>query len=273
MLYHNPSLSSVDFGLFRTPGAGLGNLLFPILRAAIGREMRGGALVYPTFAQFKWGPLLRGERDKRFYTNVARGRTAGEWGDWLRSRLDGPSVGEREAAAATMADGVIQYTGLRDYFHDLAGHQSLVQRWYGGNMRGGPAGDDYDIAVHIRLGDFVADPTQTGDVNTRTSFDWYRGAIAEGAKRIGIANPRLLVFTDGSFDEVRDGLGIAGLRFDESVHAAAAIARMARAPLIVTSRSTFSMWGAFLGNRPAIWDSTFDYREYFPHRADLDISL
>lgn len=272
MLFHNPSLSAVDFGLFRTPGAGLGNLLFPILRAVIGREKRGGTLVYPTFAQLKWGPLLRGERDKRFYTNVARGRRLAEWGDWLRSRFDGPSVNEREAAP-DMANGVIQYTGLRDYFHDLASHQALVQRWYADNMRGAPVGDDYDIAVHIRLGDFVADPTQTGDVNTRTSFDWYRGAIAEGARRIGIANPRLLVFTDGSFDEVRDGLRMADLQFDESVHAAAAMERMSRASLIVTSRSTFSMWGAFLGNRPAIWDSNFDYREFFPERADLDISM
>ena len=273
MLYHNPSLSSLDFGLVRTPGPGLGNLLFPILRAVIGREARGGTFVYPTSAQFKWGPLLRGERDKRFYTNVARRRSGAEWRDWLRSRLGGPSVGERDPAAAAMTDGVIQYSGVRDYFHDLAGHRALVRSWYAGNMRGGPAGEDYDIAVHIRLGDFLADPDRTGDVNTRTSFDWYRRAIDEGAKRLGIANPRLLVFTDGSFDEVREGLGQGDLRFDESAQAAAAIATMAQARLMVTSRSTFSMWGAFLGDRPAIWDATFDYRKYFPHRADLDISL
>lgn len=273
MLYHYPSLSAVDFGLFRTPGAGLGNLLFPILRAVIGQEVRGGTFVYPTFAQFKWGPIIRRERDKRFYTNVARARRIGEWGDWLRSRFDAPVVGERDVAAATLTDGVIRYRGLRHYFHDLAPHAALVRRWYAENMRAAPADDAFDMAVHIRLGDFVADPARTGDVNTRTSFDWYRAAIAEGAKRLGVASPRLLVFTDGSFDEVRDGLGLPGLRFDESVHAAAAISRMAQAPLIVTSRSTFSMWGAFLGDRPAIWDSSFDYREFFPHRADLDISL
>ncbi|WP_260583163.1 hypothetical protein [Sphingopyxis sp. PET50] len=259
--------------MFRTPGAGLGNLLFPILRAVIGQQERGGTFVYPTFAQFKWGPLLRGERDKRFYTDVARARRGGEWGDWLRSRLQGPSVGEDEERAATLTDGVIRYSGLRDYFHDLAGHQPLVRQWYAANMRTGPAGEDYDIAVHIRLGDFVADPGQTGDVNTRTSFDWYRGAIEAGAKQLGLASPRLLIFTDGSFDEVREGLGAADLRFDESGQAAAAMARMARARLIVTSRSTFSMWGAFLGDAPAIWDGNFDYREFFPHRAGLDISL
>lgn len=259
--------------MFRTPGAGLGNLLFPTLRALIAQQARGGTFVYPTFAQFKIGPLLRGERDKRFYGDVARARRGDEWADWLRSRLDGPSVDERDERAAGLTEGVIQYKGLRDYFHDLAGHQPLVQRWYADNMRCGPAGDDFDIAVHIRLGDFVADPGQTGDVNTRTSFDWYREAIDVGTKQLGVANPRLLIFTDGSFDEVREGLGATDIAFDESEQAAAAMARMARAKLIVTSRSTFSMWGAFLGGCPAIWDKTFDYREYFPHRADLDTSL
>ena len=49
--YHLPLLSSPDVGLFRAPGPGLGNLLFPIARAVVGRETLGGRVVIPTMRQ------------------------------------------------------------------------------------------------------------------------------------------------------------------------------------------------------------------------------
>lgn len=266
MLYHYPLLSAHDFGLFRTPGPGLGNLLFPILRAVIGAQQLGGRAVYPTIPQFKLGTLLRNERDKRFYTDIARGRRAGEWADWAKARLARPVFDEAQAHAAT-DKGLIVYSGLKNYFHDLAGHDDLVRGWFTSNIRLPKAAlPDYDIAMHIRLGDFA----QGTGTNTRTPFDWYGRALEQGGQMLGLAAPRLLVFTDGDFGEVRKGLGRDDLEFDQSPHAGAALARMASAKLLIASRSTFSMWGAVLGGVPTIWNRDFDLAAFYPMRQGLD---
>jgi hypothetical protein len=45
---------------------------------------------------------------------------------------------------------------------------------------------------------------------------------------------------------------------------------MSRARIIVASRSSFAMWGAWLGQAPAIWDREFDIEPFFPLRPGLD---
>lgn len=274
MLFHAPRLSGYDFGLIRTPGPGLGNLLFPVLRAAIGVERMGGTFVYPTFAQLKFGPLLRRERDKRIYHDVARRRSGTEWAQWLRAKAATPRIDEALATSAgDMSSGCIEYRGLRRYFHDLAPHDALCRGWFDANMAQTHSAMPCDLAMHIRLGDFVADPQGTGDANTRTPADWYRRAYDLARERLGLDAPRVTIFTDGDFDEVRALLNLPSMHFDDSLNAAVAMRNLAAAPLIITSRSTFSMWGAFLGNRPAIWDASFAVEDYFPWRDGLDIRL
>lgn len=270
-LHHLPLLSEPDLGFVRVGGPGLGNLLFPIGRALIGRERWGGTLVYPTMRQFKLGPILRREADKRIYGRVLRARRPAEWRDWFAVRHM-TRVGED--AAPPDEPAVITYTGMRNHFHDLAGHRELIAGWLAANRYGGalPAGPGHDIAVHVRLGDFAAASTaSSGDPSIRLPLDWYRHALTEARGLAATASPRVLLFTDGDAGAVAAGLGHSGIEVDRSGDALTAMQHIAQARVLVGSRSTFSMWGTYLGGTAAVWDRSFDLATYFPARPGLDI--
>ncbi len=271
-LYHAPVLSKGDYGLVRLAGPGLGNLMFPIGRALVGRERLGGTLVYPTMRQLKIGPVIRGEPDKRIYGRVLRGRTAAEWRQWLVARWWLPRVSE-DARELPPGPAAIGYIGMRGYFHDLAGHRELIGRWLAANAYRGPDGSGtaapHDIAIHVRLGDFAATLPRSGDPGIRLHMDWYRSALSEARRLVSAAHPRVLLFTDGDAEAVRRTLEVDDV--DRSPNALAAIQRMAGCRVLVASRSTFSMWGTFLGDTAAVWDRRFDLGTYFPPRPGLDI--
>jgi hypothetical protein len=267
-LLHLPQLSPLDLGLFRSPGPGLGNLLFPIGRALIGAARHGGELVYPTMRQLKVGTYLRGERDKRTYGDVLRRRSAADWRQWLATRLS-PRIEEVDFDGSQR--GTVVYSGLRGYFHDLAGHEAEMSRWLAANLRDATDAVPCDIAVHVRLGDFSATDPAAGGNSIRQPLEWYRDAIVEARRLLGGTGHRIVVFTDGDPDDVVAGLGAGAVEVDPGVNALGAILRLSRGRARVGSRSTFSMWGAFLGGMPAVWDRRYEARtRTLPERGGLD---
>ncbi|MER9661611.1 hypothetical protein [Mesorhizobium sp. M0159] len=269
--WHLPVLSRWDVGVIRSPGPGLGNLLFPIARALIGQKVRGGVFVHPTLRQLKLGTFLRRERDTRTYGSVIRGRTGAEWRDWAHAQWY-PKVDEDDYRGEI---GVaVRYSGLKRYFHDLTGHSEIVSAWLEDTVRSvGVINDAYDIGLHIRLGDFAQSGSAPGGNNIRLPFDWYRAALAEARRLLGTATPRITLFTDGNVDFVNRELGIQDLTIDPSGNALTAMHNLSRARVVIASRSTFSMWAVYLGGMPAIWDEKFDLQRSFPERSGLDHRL
>lgn len=269
--WHLPVLSRWDLGVIRSPGPGLGNLLFPIARALIGQKVHGGAFVYPTLRQLKFGTFLRHERDTRTYGSVIRGRTGAEWRDWAQAQWC-PKVDEDAYRGET---GVtVRYSGLKRYFHDLAGHGEIVSTWLQNTVRSvGAMDDSYDIGLHIRLGDFTPSANDQGGNNIRLSFSWYREALEEARRLIGVAAPRITLFTDGDIGLVKRELAMPDIAVDLSSNALTAMHNLSRARVVVASRSTFSMWAVYLGGMPAIWDEKFDLHRGFPGRPGLDHRL
>ena len=266
---HLPRLSTCDLGLFRLFGPGLGNLLFPISRAVIGQNELGGKLVYPTMRQFKIGPILRWEKDFRTYGNILRPRTLNDWKLWLTAQVR-KKVSERCESPAS--HNVIYYEGLGRHFHDLSGKAELVGTWLRNErLQDEPLCGTYDIAIHVRLGDFTPNQAEENTHNVRQGFDWYRSALDFVRKQRSEQNIKVRLFTDGDPDDVERQLGLTGHAVDTSKSALTAILNMAQAKCIITSRSSFSMWGVFLGNARAIWDSRFDLQRTFPPRPGLDI--
>jgi hypothetical protein len=271
-LRHYPVLGGYDFGVIRSGGPGLGNLLFPIGRALIGCERYGGQLVYPTLRQFKVGPYLRREPDKRTYGRVLRARTAAEWGAWLLSRT--LSRVSEDKAGLHSGPAVVCYEGLRRYFHDLVGYRAMIGHWLditasSGCFQTAP----FDLAVHVRLGDFAVAAEPGGGPSYRLPIDWYSAAIAEARGLVATERRRMVLFTDGDVQSVLRELELPGIEVDTSQNALAAILRMARGRVLVASRSTFSMWGTFLGESAAVWDRRFDLETYFPRRPGLDVMI
>ena len=267
---HLPVLSRLDLGLVRSPGPGLGNLLFPIARALIGRERHGGAFIHPTMRQVKIGTLLRRERDPRFYGDVFRGRNAGEWRDWLACRF----ASRTPEADYQGGPGVVAYSGLGRYFHDLAGYREPVSDWIRDRaILNGPVEADYDIGIHVRQGDFTAAREGSSGHSMRQSFDWDRQAFAEARALSGTSHPKTFLFTDEDPARVASGLGIAGVGIDPSGNAITAILNLSRARIVIASRSTFSTWAIYLGDAVAIWDRDFDLAFQWAPRGKRDVFL
>ena len=272
-LYHMARLSSFDLGLLRSPGPGLGNLLLPIARAFGARRRHGGTLVYPTFRQLKIGTILRWERDFRTYGDLFRGRAGREWGDWIRAGMC-KKVPEDQLDMALARDRAmtVTYTGLGRQFHQIMDEAAPFAEWLDGTARyQGLIQDSYDIAVHIRLGDFFVDrPDGVKGSGYRQSYDWYRDAVALARDILGEANPRVMLFTDEDPNQVAGELGLDAVELDPGQNAVTAIRNLSKARLIVTSRSSFSMWGVFLGGAQAIWQQGYDLGDKMPVRDGLD---
>lgn len=268
-----PLLSAYDFGVIRSPGPGLGNLMFPIARALIGRQRYGGTFVAPTIRQFKLGPILRNEPDKRTYSDVFAHRTLSDWRNRFAARL-ARRVSEDDFTGAPAQGVAVTYSGLRNYFHDLAGSEALVGPWFKSKaQRRGTIDAPYDIAVHVRLGDFAVAQGATASGSVRQSFDWYKQAIALARQTLGGSRHRIVMFTDASKTELQPLVSGLDAEFDPGANALTSMLNMSEARIIVTSRSTFSMWAAYLGGAPAIWDAAFDLSQFFPERDGLDIRV
>jgi hypothetical protein len=218
--------------------------------------------------QIKIGTFLRGERDKRTYGDVLRCRSAEEWRCWLTARTRA-SISERDFDGSQRGM-TVQYSGLGSYFHDLTGHRELIANWLSLNVRGQIPPEPFDIGIHVRLGDFSAADPDAAVNNVRQPLEWYRVAFDEARHILGIPAPSVVLFTDSNAVEVERGIRVGPLVVDESENALLAISRLSRARLLIASRSTFSMWAAYLGGMPVIWDRRYDRSRSFPERPGLD---
>jgi hypothetical protein len=268
MPYHLPVLSKPDFGLVRAPGPGFGNLLFPIARAVIGQAEVGGDLVLPTMRQIKLGTFLRGERDKRTYGDLFRHRSVPELHRWGLAHLH-----RHFGSSHRSPDQLFVYEGMGRQFHDLGANASLVERFLIQRSRLPPPTARYNLAIHIRLGDFAPADTMAPGQNTRLPLDWYRAAYEAARRRLGNGRIRGVVFSDEDPVELIKQLALDGCTPEPVGNALTSILALARADILIASRSTFSLWGRFLGDVPTIWPQGFDLAKYAPIDPERDSFL
>lgn len=269
-MYHLPVLSRPDFGLIRMPGPGLGNLLFPIARALIGQQELGGTFVMPTLRQIKVGPILRRERDKRTYGDVFRHRDWREMRHWLNAHLarkvdeDSPLPFGRLTRC---------YKGLGRQFHDLSGHSAMVRRFLEQHSQMPVSSDRFDVAIHVRLGDFTAPVADAAHQNARIPLAWYSDAVALALETLGRKHVRGVLFTDEDPRRVIEELRLTGFLPEPRGNALTSILALGRTDILIGSRSSFSLWGRYLGAKAAIWPAGFDLAHCAPVEAGRDTFL
>lgn len=264
--YHYIELSRPDLGLIRAPGPGLGNLLFPISRALIGQHTYGGTLVLPTMRQIKIGPYLRWERDKRTYGNIFRHRSLPELGHWLRARTLSQVSDRRNSH-------IVTYSGLGQQFHDIAGRRDLVRSFLTDRSTRRVPKLSYDVAIHVRLGDFAQADRVAEQQNTRVPLDWYDEALDEARRLLGLPMPRIMVFSDEDPQKVIIDMAVRNAEPEPPGNALTSILSIAQARLLIASRSTFSLWGQYLGQIPAIWPQGFQLGLYKPVDDTRDLFI
>ncbi len=213
---------------------------------------------------FRVGPWLRRERDKRYYFSCFSNRQyVHGLTRWiiLHSAIHVPeeSALKHMVVNSDWRPFVIDFRGMDGFFSSfLLEHEYLFARLLETispsiRLQLDSVLNKPFVAVHIRRGDFQTIGQAIGN-------EWYLKALdvalADTAPPRGLKKEDLLirVFTDGDAESVR----FISLRPNVVVMPQAPaifdLLMMSRSlALVGTSRSTFSMWAAFLGQMPSYW--------------------
>lgn len=143
--------------------------------------------------------------------------------------------------------------GLGSYFEDILDSSSIVRSYLenqASRLLVKLKGFDFSncVAIHIRLGDYPE--------NVRTPIYWYVEQIKHMQEKD--CNYRFLLFSDGRDDELSDLLALPKVErvfFGSSI---ADIFAISKCCYLIGSDSTFSGWGAYLGQVPCIF-----YRKHY----------
>src|SRR5882724_3062220 len=254
------------FVLCKLPKTGLGNQLFPLMKAAVFAKLNELPLIVVGYHQFKIGPYLRGEKSKRRYKgyfNFQKNILA-EQGDhfflWRHrnfEKINEPSIeklSEDQKKGKQFIFSAIPHWS--DYFAGLRENRELAISLFWGliskpileklKTQSSPC-----IGVHIRMGDFRKlqkgeDFKKVGAV--RTPEEYFIGTINTIRKMNGEELP-VSVFTDGYRDELEKLFSLPGVKMVEGNEDIVDMLLLSKSKIIVTSAgSTFSYWAGFLSD-------------------------
>jgi hypothetical protein len=256
------------YALARIGRAGLGNGLFPWARAELFARRSGARMLAPYWMNFRIGPYLRREPDKRRYRNFFR--SAHHVRGFVRAYVT--ALGRR--TSETQSDDpplhgsaarpcVVEFHGLGDLFAPLVGeHVFIRDRLWEMTVPGlrvdAPADGPGFIAMHVRRGDLTRVGFSQDELLRRyaqyTPISWFVGMVGSVRRAPSLRDLPIVVFTDGTADELGGLLAIDGVRLAPRRPAIADLWQLTHARLLFASGySTFSMWASFLGGMPTIY--------------------
>ena len=239
------------FAYAELPRTGLGNMLFPWARASLFARAHHCPMLAPNWVKVnRIGPLIRFERDKRYYFGqfTNKGYIGGL--QKLFILLRHKSFSESEYSA--LSEGVCTFSGMGNYFKDISGAGDILlnELYRIANIR---VVDELMklpkrfIGVHIRRGDFVVGGLAIGG-------DYYIRAIEKAVDVIGDESVPILIFSDARKTELEYLMHIKGVEIMPSKSALHDLLALAKSDVLVgTNNSTFSGWAAFLGRMKSIW--------------------
>lgn len=243
-VYSYPALSERDYGWFRVGGPGLANCLFFAAKAYIYAKCNDAEFIEPTWPKFSIGPWLRRERDKRAYFNLF-----GRFGiRGLKKFLLISSIKYRW-------NQIVKFDSLGNYFGDINGHHELIEEYFSKIVHSDTIYYVNElelkdsVAVHVRLGDYLP--------HLRVDLKWYCGII----ENILSINPsqKIVIFSDGTDEELKPLLNVKNVKRAFYGNAFADMWAISKSKLVIASDSTFSAWGAFIGQKPVIFS-----KRHFP---------
>ena len=237
--YVYPKLSaSKDLLFYRFGGAGLANTLFTYARAIVYAEQHKCKIITPTWSKFSVGTYLRREKDKRSYRNLLT--TTGE------------ICGLRKLYYVLFRKCCV-VEGMGSYFEELLDYHNIVSSYIIAHIQQSIRQQvecfDFNnaVAVHIRLGDYPEEH--------RTPINWYKQKIKDMSSQ---GNYNFLVFSDGTDEELQELMQMPNVNRVFFGNAMADIYAISLCKFLIGSDSTFSGWGAFLGQVPCVF-----YRKHY----------
>lgn len=254
----------------RVGRAGLGNLLVPWARCEVFAANHNLPVLAPQWTQPKIGPILRGERDKRYYVGLFDHGTyvRGLKRLWLLARAD--KVAEQDADAVVASRParatVIVFSGLGDIMHmfaPLLEHRELIRRRLTAILSASVKArldafrQDFVIGAHVRRGDKPVLPF--GQVlaprETSRGFadQWFINCISNIRAVLGRPVP-VMIFSDARREQLSALLALENVSLAGENPSIMDIFLMSRSKVLIASgHSTFSKWASFLGQMPSLW--------------------
>lgn len=262
---------STSFVVCKLPKAGLGNQLFPLLKALVFAEINNLPVKIVGYHQFKIGPYLRREKSKRKYSGYFTFQRS-----FLAEQLDAFYIKRKEKIYRIVNEPVLkmieeserkkciylfdQIPHWANYFDGLREHRDQVIHLFW-NVLNKQVKQNLDqlaapgIGVHIRMGDFRKlkqgeDFSKVGAV--RTPEDYFIDIIKQLRAMHGNGLP-VSVFTDGYEHELKELLRLENITLIQGNSDIVDMLLLSRSKVVVTSAgSTFSYWSGFLSNAPII---------------------
>jgi hypothetical protein len=241
------------------PKAGLANMLIPWAECFIWCHDNGIMQIAPFWHKARIGPYLRRERDKRQYQNLFTAKEAVTGIKRLFLVLIAKKINSENFEISKDVKQISQTTLVcfsdMNHLERLIGRQQQVlseiyritrpELW----PKNLPV---KFIGIHIRLGDFPLKSEGSRQIYFRQPVQWYIGALKELKKSLKTDLP-VLVFSDGTDQELSGLLEIEHVSRSPYTEAISDLLAIAHSLVLITSRSSFSLFGAFLGQTPTIW--------------------
>lgn len=240
--------------VFRISGNGLANCLFVYAKAIILAEKYNAKIISPTWFNIALGPYLRCQSDKRHYLGLFNHDSEVSGLHKLHLLLFKHTCTNEEDLNNN--GGILEISGIYDFFEPLLGYSINVKTYLLKHLKRGLLNslNNFDfrecVAVHIRLGDFPE--------SRRIPIQWYVSMINKYGK-----GKRILIFSDGRDQEL---IKILELPNTQRVHFGGAIQdifAISNCQFLIGSDSSFSAWGAYLGQVPCCF-----YRLQFGNLLD-----
>lgn len=270
MKYIYPKFSKYELIGIRFGGAGLGNLLFMWARAIVAAKKNNCEVIWPTWPSIKIGPWLRHEKDKRFYGALFVSKTYRlckyrKYHKLLFNKkihikkydtINWKDVGDENIVVCdgfNLASGELQmnFKGIMEY-RDLV-CRNIIQNLGKKGKKALMFNADKNINVHVRLGDFskTTDALRKDANNMRIPIEWYVSVINK-IRDIAGYNVEVNLFSDGTDNELKELLCLKNLKRVTFGNSIADIVALSKAPIMIASGSSFSLWARFLGNCSSI---------------------
>jgi hypothetical protein len=267
-------MSGNVYGYAQLAGSGLGNMLLPWARCEIFCRQHGLASLAPRWSHFKLGPLLRGERDKRYYvglfTQQSYQRGLSKLSILARARKIEESDAEAFMAArsgeqpgALGRPSVVLFRDLRGMFAPLLPHREFVRRRMLEILRPSlrqtidQTPVDFVIGAHIRRGDKTAlklgQPWPVGEHHFGQPDEWFVACVQNIRKVLGYPAP-VRIFSDAHDEQLTSIMALENVQRAAPNPSIVDIFLLSKSKILITTgTSSFSMWASYFGLMPTLW--------------------
>jgi len=250
------------YGMPILPKAGLGNMLIPLAECLLWCKDNNIQMIEPTWFKFRLGPFLRNEIDKRNYHIYFKSSKIIEnikkFFLLLISKKIPSHLFDNEVVNLNrFRPTIIQFSDIY-HFSRLVGRSTEVNNYINEIVREKykPVFHDESpfVGVHIRFGDFpsLSNLKNKNQVFFRLPIEWYVECINELRLCLGY-NIKVMVFSDGKDEELTSIFRLPNTYRSNNKHSISDLLLLSHSSIIITSRSTFSLWGVYLGQVPSIW--------------------